>query len=610
MVGCQWFSMMSSAATTSFFIVSLIITRSIAFEVNEFFPDERDALMQLRDVVNSTSNLHANWTGPPCNNKNQSRWAGIACSDWHVTHLVLEGINLTGSLPSMFLHNLTYLSKLSFSNNSLHGPLPNLTNLMHLEFVFLSRNQFTGSIPSGYIDLPKLAKLELQENDLSGTIPPFNQQSLTAFNVSNNKLEGPIPQTPVLQRFSKTSYANNSALCGEISGLNPCPVPGITPSGPPSREKDGGALELWSIALIAAAAALVPLSVVLIFLCYYRKVYRKRKKQEQQQQQQPEEVCIERRGRRNYWSDDPERVSAELEFMEKPFFELDDLLRAAAQVLGKGKLGTTYKAMLECGSVVAVKRLKEMNTSLSKKEFVQQMRLLGNVKHENLAEIISFYHSKDEKLIIYEYVPDASLFTLLHENRGSGRRALDWKTRVWIIKEIAKGVEFLHGRLGSQRVPHGNLKSSNVVIHFNQQVNNSIQVKLTDYGLLPLVRGPHKLAIGRTPEVREGKRVTSKADVYCFGILLLEIVTGKVPSSEGDDDDDDDNRRDLSGWVRKAVNSDWSTDILDVEILGEKEGYDEMLKLTEIALDCTDDLPERRPKMTEVLSRIDNTSCI
>ncbi|KAI3454267.1 hypothetical protein Pfo_010930 [Paulownia fortunei] len=602
-----------SAATISLFIVSLLMP-SIAFEINEFFPDERDALMQLRDIVNSTSNLHANWTGPPCN-KNQSRWAGIACSDWHVTHLVLEGIQLTGSLPSMFLQNLTFLSKLSFRNNSLHGPLPNLTNLMHLEFVFLSRNQFSGSIPPGYIDLPKLTKLELQENDLSGQIPPFNQQSLIAFNVSNNKLGGPIPETPVLQRFPKSSYANNPALCGGIPGLSPCPIPppapGIAPapSPAPPREKDDGALELWSIALIAAAAALVPLSVILIFLCYYRRVYGKKTKIDQEL---PGEAYIDRRGKQSHWSestDDPERT-LELEFLDKPIFDLDDLLRAAAEVIGRGKLGTTYKAMLECGSVVAVKRLKEMN-ALSKKEFVQQMHLLGNMKHENLAEIISFYHSKEEKLIIYEYVPDGSLFSLLHaESRGIGRMPLDWNTRVNIIRDIAKGLDLLHHRLASQRVPHGNLKSSNVLIQRvnddNQQKN--IRVKLTDYGLLPLVPA-HKLAVGKTPEFVERKKLTSKADVYCFGILLLEIVTGKVPispssSSPSPSSSESGRGRDLSGWVRAAVNNDWSTDILDVEILGEKEGYDDMLKLTEIALECTDTLPERRPKMSQVLSRI------
>ncbi|KAL2243803.1 UNVERIFIED_CONTAM: Leucine-rich repeat receptor-like protein kinase PXC1, partial [Sesamum indicum] len=583
------------AATISVFLVSFFI-HSIAFEVNEFFPGERDALMQLRDVVNSTYNLHANWTGPPCSDKNQSRWAGIGCSDWHVTHLVLEGIELTGSLPSMFLQNLTFLTKLSFRNNSLHGPLPNLTNLLHLEFVFLSRNQFSGSIPSDYIDLSRLTKLELQENDLSGQIPPFDQQSLIAFNVSNNKLEGPIPMTPVLQRFPKSSYDSNSDLCGEIPGLSPCaisvppPVPGIAPAPSPfpSRKEDHGVLKSWSIALVAAGAAAVLVFVILMFLCCRKRVCGEKTKK---QQEQRGEVDIDRRGKRSQWSgstDHDTEKSLELEFLDRPTFDLDELLRAAAQVIGRGKLGTTYKAMLESGSVVAVKRLEEMNT-LSKKEFVQQMRLLGNIKHENLAEIISFYHSREEKLIVSEYVADGSLFSLLHENRGM---RLEWKTRVSIIKDVAEGVELLHQCLAShQRVPHGNLKSSNVLIQRGDHINH-VRVKLTDYGLLPLVP-VHKLSVRKTPEFVEGKKVTWKADVYCFGILVLEILTGKVPRSGRGE------HRDLSGWVRAAVDNEWSTDILDVEILGEKEGYDEMLKLTEIGLECTDVLPERRPTMSQ-----------
>ena len=113
-------------------------------------------------------------------------------------------------------------------------------------------------------------------------------------------------------------------------------------------------------------------------------------------------------------AEDPER-SVELQFFDKniPVFDLDDLLRASAEVLGKGKLGTTYKASLESGAVISVKRVEYMD-SLSKNEFIQQMQLLGKMRHENLVQIISFYYSKEEKLIVYEFVPGGSLFELLH----------------------------------------------------------------------------------------------------------------------------------------------------------------------------------------------------
>lgn len=277
------------AVAVSFLIVFLLV-QTIAVHINEFFPDERNALLQIRDVVSSTTNLHGNWTGPPCAKTNLSRWVGVVCTNWHVTHLVLEGIQLTGSLPPLFLQNLTFLSEVSFRNNSVHGPLPDLTNLTNLELVFLSGNQFSGSIPFSYTDLPRLAQLELQQNNLSGPVPPFNQDSLVSFNVSHNQLQGPIPETPVLQRFPKSSFDNNSALCGDIPGLRPCPIdapppaPEITPtpSPPPvpSRGSGGTGLELWIIALVASAAILVPLCVVLIFLCYYRR--RKKTKQDRQ----------------------------------------------------------------------------------------------------------------------------------------------------------------------------------------------------------------------------------------------------------------------------------------------------------------------------------------
>lgn len=180
---------------------------------------------------------------------------------------------------------------------------------------------------------------------------------------------------------------------------------------------------------------------------------------------------------------------------------------------------------------------------------------------------------------------------------------LDWNTRVCIIKDIAKGLDYLHHFLASQKVPHGNLKSSNILIQREIYPNYTIRAKLTDYGYLPLVQS-NKLSVKSTPEFIGGRKLTNKADVYCFGVLVLEIVTGRVPSPSPSSFNGTEEDTDLSGWVRLAVGNDWSTDILDVEILGEKEGYDEMLKLTEIALECTDEVPERRPNMSEVLSRI------
>ncbi|KAL5747012.1 hypothetical protein ACOSQ2_024309 [Xanthoceras sorbifolium] len=571
----------------------------------EYYPAERDALLQLRDSMNSAVNLHGIWTGPPCQS-NQSSWFGVACSNWHVVGLALDGIQLSGVLPPAFLHNITFLTTLNLSNNSIFGSLPNLTNLVSLEYVFLSNNRFTGSIPSDYVHLPRLKTLELQQNYLSGQIPPLNQSTLTDFNVSYNSLHGPIPQTQVLQRFPSSSYEHNSGLCGNPLEITcPMPPPPSPPPAPlsPAKEKNKKRLETWSVILIAASATLVPFLVILVSLCYYKKMHGKEKAKEEHTGDGSAELS-EKKVPNSRSSEDPERV-VELQFFDKniPIFDLDDLLRASAEVLGKGTLGTTYKATLESGSVVAAKRVKTMN-ALTKKEFIQQMQLLGNMKHENLVQIISFYYSGQEKLVIYEFEPNGNLFDLLHGNRGVGRILLNWTTRMCIIKDIAKGLAFLHQFLPNQRVPHGNLKSSNVLVHRDNQNYHS---KLSDFGFLPLLPSRklcERLAIGRSPEFSKGKKLTHKTDVYCFGIILLEIITGRIPGEISPGNEEETKTDDLSEWVRTVVNNDWSTDILDVEIMATREGHNEMLKLTELALECTDMAPEKRPKMSQVMRRM------
>ncbi|KAL6178337.1 hypothetical protein ACLB2K_049855 [Fragaria x ananassa] len=594
-------------------LISSSSSTSTSEAFDEFYSEEREALIKLRDSVSSNSStLHSNWTGPPCNYINSSRWSGISCSNWHVVHLVLEGTHLSanispaGSLPPTFLQNLTSLSKLSFRNNTFSGSLPNLSNLVHLEYVDFSYNRFWGAIPFEYAtDLPKLEVLELQDNSLDGSIPPFDQPTLRAFNVSHNRLEGPIPNTGVLQKFPKSSYDHNAHLCGSPLGNTCTPPP--SPHSPPNDSKN----DRLPLALIVAAAAVVPFLVIFVFLCYYKKVHGKDETTSTDQAQYTGWAVAQTKMRDDNRLDerlgDPEKW-VELEFFDKDlpaeaFFDLDDLLRASAEVIGRGKLGTSYKVTLESGPVVVVKRIRSMN-ELSKKEFVQQMQLLGKMRHENLVQILSFYYSREEKLLIYKFVPGATtLFGLLHGNRGVGRVPLAWATRLSIIKGIAQGLIFLHQSLRSHKVPHANIKSSNVLVIPDENYN----VKLADFGFLPLLPARECsqnsiLAISRSPELAQAKRLSQKADVYCFGIVLLEVITGKIPGevSPGSDETKDD----LSDWVRMVVNNDWSTDILDIEMLAAKDDHDDMLKLTNIALECTDISPENRPKMIQVLKSI------
>ncbi|PNY15357.1 putative LRR receptor-like protein kinase [Trifolium pratense] len=438
--------------------------------------------------------------------------------------------------------------------------------LVFLEEVKFSVNHFSGEIPLEYVELHSLKVLELQENYLDGEIPPFDQPSLISFNVSYNHLVGKIPETSLLQRFPKSSFDDNSDLCGfpldkSCSVEPPAPPPFAIPPSP-SMEENKKRLQVWIIALIVIVAAVLFLFLVIIAFLFCKRQAKGNERRRNDSTRYVFGAWAKKMVYNAGNSEDSEKLG-QLEFCNKKFqvFDMDDLLRASAEVLGRGDFGVTYKATLE---------------------------------------------TEDQKLVIYELVSDGTLFELLHEGRGIGRIPLDWSTRLAIIKDIAKGLDFLHQYLSSHKVPHANLKSTNVLIH---QDNQGYHSKLIDYGFLPLLssskKNEEKLAISKSPEFVKGKKLTHKTDVYCFGIIMLEIITGKIPGHILGDEVEEITTNDLSDWVRTVVNNDWSTDILDLEILADREGHDAMLNLTEIALECTDMIPENRPKMSVVLRKIE-----
>jgi hypothetical protein len=330
---------------------------------------------------------------------------------------------------------------------------------------------------------------------------------------------------------------------------------------------------------------------------------------------------------------------AELQFFldDSARFDLDELFRSTAEMLGKGRLGITYRVTLEAGPVVVVKRLRNM-AHVPRRDFTHTMQLLGKLRHENVVHLAAAFYSKEEKLVVYEHVPGCSLFQLLHGtsgsvrtrasrlaaatiameiepcsaractgNRGEGRTPLPWPARLSIAQGMARGLAYLHQSLPYfHRPPHGNLKSSNVLVFFSapaakgKQQQKQAVPKLTDHGFHPLLpHHAHRLAAAKCPEFARGgggRRLSSRADVYCLGVVLLELVTGKVPVEEDGD---------LAEWARLALSHEWSTDILDVEIVADRGRHGDMLRLTEVALLCAAPEPDRRPKVQDVVRMID-----
>ncbi|XP_028805474.1 probable inactive receptor kinase At1g48480 [Neltuma alba] len=601
---------------------------------------ERAALLALRSSVGGRTLL---WN---VTQQNHCKWAGVQCDRDQIVELHLPGVGLSGQLPNGIFGNLTHLQTLSLRFNALTGKLPSdLASCVHLRNLYLQRNLFSGEIPAFLFSLPdmirlnlahnnfsgaipldfnKLARLRtlyLENNQLSGSIPGLNLENLEQFNVSNNLLNGSVPVK--LQSFSEDSFLGNS-LCGKPLKLCPGEGAAISPSGEIENSNNGGKKKKLSG---GAIAGIVVGSVVLLLLIVFALILLCRKKSNKKSSsvdiatmKHPETEIpgdkpvpdVENNGHSNGYSVAAVAAAAmtgngrtesnsndgvkKLSFFgnSPKVFDLEDLLRASAEVLGKGTFGTAYKAVLESGPVVAVKRLKDV--TISEKEFKEKIELVGAMDHEKLVPLRAYYFSRDEKLLVYDYMPTGSLSALLHGNKGAGRTPLNWEIRSGIALGAAQGIEYLHSR--GPNVSHGNIKSSNILL------TTSYDARVSDFGLAHLVgpsSTPNRVAGYRAPEVTDPRRVSQKADVYSFGVLLLELLTGKAPThsllnEEGVD---------LPRWVQSVVREEWTSEVFDLELLRYQNVEEEMVQLLQLAVDCAAQYPDKRPSMSEVRQRIE-----
>ncbi|KAJ6387364.1 hypothetical protein OIU78_017144 [Salix suchowensis] len=600
---------------------------------------DHSALLTLRSAVRGRTLLWNTSLPSPCS------WTGVLCEQNRVTVLRLPGFALIGEIPIGIFSNLTELRTLSLRLNALSGKLPQdlascrslknlylqgnlfsgeipdfLFSLKELVRLNLGENNFTGNISTGFGNFIRLRTLFLEDNSLSGSLPDLKMGKLEQLNVSNNLLNGSIPDR--FKGFGISSFGGTS-LCGKP--LPDCDgVPGniVVPSTPngggeAKRKKlSGGAI---AGIVIGSIVGLLMILMILMFLCRKKSSSKLRsidfasvKQQEMEIQGEKPIVEVENGG--GYGNGYSAAAAAaamvgngkggdlnsgdakKLMFFGKAsrVFDLEDLLRASAEVLGKGTFGTAYKAVLEMGTVVAVKRLRDV--TISEREFREKIETVGSMDHENLVPLRAYYYSRDEKLLVYDYMSMGSLSALLHGNRGGGRTPLNWEIRSSIALGTARGIEYLHSQ--GPNVSHGNIKSSNILL------TQSHDARVSDFGLSCLVgppSTPNRVAGYRAPEVTDPGKVSQKADVYSFGVLLLELLTGKPPAhallnEEGVD---------LPRWVQSIVREEWTSEVFDLELLRYQNAEEEMVQLLQLGIDCSAQFPDNRPAMSEVTRRID-----
>ncbi|XP_057807231.1 probable inactive receptor kinase At1g48480 [Salvia miltiorrhiza] len=547
---------------------------------------DRAALLALRSAVGGRVLLWNLSSASPCS------WAGVICSpdNSSVVELRLPGMGLSGQLPPNTISNLTNLQTLSLRFNSLSGPLPanmfsslnSLRNIYMQNNLFiggvpdslfsvkslvrlnLAHNNFSGPISASFNKLTRLGTLYLQNNHFSGSLPDLNLPALIQFDVSNNNLTGPIPSG--LAGKPKSSFAGNS-LCGPP--LDSCAV------DKPKKKLSAGA-----IAGIVIGSVIGFFLILLLILYLYRMVSGKgadRKGKEVEIQEA--EIGGWRKGR-----------DKGLVFFGNTGwdFDVEELLRASAEVLGKGTFGTAYKAVLETGLAVAVKRLRDVK--MGEKELTEKMEEIGRMDHPNLVPLRAYYYNREEKLLVYDFLPMGSLSALLHGNKEGGRAALNWETRVAIALGAAQGISHIHSQGSS--TSHGNIKSSNILL------TNSYEARVSDFGLAQLgssATPSHRVAGYRAPEVIDPHKVSHKADVYSFGVLVLELVTGKAPNEDGVD---------LPRWVQSVLKQDWTSKVFDVQLLRYGNVEEEMVQLLQLGLDCTAPYPDNRPSMPDITAKM------
>ncbi|KAL1533968.1 receptor protein kinase-like protein ZAR1 [Salvia divinorum] len=551
------------------------------------------------------------------------RWAGIVCDGAHrrVISVSLPSKNLTGYIPSE-IGALSFLASLDLSHNFFSGPLPQqiatLQSLVHFD---ISSNNFNGSLLHGLSNLTHLqGTLNLSYNSFSGEIPAsFGKfPVMVSLDFRCNNLTGKIPEVGSLLNQGPTAFSGNLYLCG-FPLSTPCTVPEaqnprfFDNPQKPEGNGSGGLVEGRKINGKSVAVSVISgVSVVVGVVAVTAWVIRKRWNVEQKLGKENVEAV---------GLGGEEGKKGKFVVIDQGFgLELEDLLRASAYVVGKSRSGIVYRVVAggrkgvaaAAPVVVAVRRLSEGDLAWRLKEFEAEVEAIGKVRHPNVVRLRAYYYASDEKLLISDFISNGSLYNALHGGVGNTAPPLSWAARLRIIQETARGLMHIH-ECSPRKYVHGSLKSSKILL------DDDLKPCISGFGLSRLIptvsksaSAPSKkpgLATSKTsassnimraaPEARgPGAKINQKCDVYAFGILVMEILTGRAPDNDGEEG--------LESWVRRVFREERPlSEIIDPVLLHEARAKKQVVAMFHVSLNCTERDPELRPKMRAVSDNLD-----
>lgn len=566
-------------ASLMLFILTTSTTASLSANGINY---EVQALMAIKNQLNDPNNALEAWDA---NSVDPCSWSMVTCSlDGSVTAMGIPSSKLSGTL-SPGIGNLTNLQSLLLQNNNISGPIPvELGKLENLQTIDLSGNQFSGWIPSSLGQLKNLKYLRLNNNNISGPFPGSlaNLSGLTLLELSYNNLSGPIP------RILAKSYnmVGNPFLCERVKN---CPVDSHTPLSVTLDTDKNTVPSRWHKSQKVAIALGASFGCLAVFILSIGLVLWWRKKHNSlvffsANEQLDAEVCLGNLRRFSF---------RELQAATNNF--------NAKNILGQGGFGIVYKGILKDGTLVAVKRLKDTSAAGGEVQFQTEVEMISLAVHRNLLRLYGFCMTCTERLLVYPYMPNGSVAYRLRDNIG-GKPALDWFTRKRIALGAARGLLYLHDQC-DPRIIHRDVKAANILL------DEDFEAIVGDFGLAKLLdqRDSHVTTAVRgtvghiAPEYLSTGQSSEKTDVFGFGILLLELITGQRALDFGNDSKQ---KGVMLDWVKKVYQEKKLDLIVDKDLKGFFDRV-ELEEMVQVALLCTQFHPAHRPKMFEVVRMLE-----